>query len=93
MTTLKDGWGLATDGKLLIITDSSPELYWVDPTTWKIVRQLTITDGGTPVPWVNEVGILMPYQNVIMSAVEFRGSCRQTCCIDAFFLLIPLKSF
>ena len=55
-TSLKDGWGLATNGTHLLVTDNTPVLSYVDPATFKVVRTVTINDEGTPVPWVNEVG-------------------------------------
>eukprot|EP00798_Chlamydomonas_sp_ICE-L_P008978 gene8978-16114_t len=54
-TGLSDGWGLATDGKLLIITDSSESLYFVDPDNWTIVKQMTIIDGKLPVKWLEYI--------------------------------------
>ena len=55
-TGLKDGWGLTNDGTHLIVTDSSDTLHWIDPTTFKKIRSLTIKDGDQALPWFNEVG-------------------------------------
>ena len=60
-TELKDGWGLTNDGQYLIVTDSSPTLYWVDPTTFKTVKSLVIKDGDHELPWLNEVSVLSLY--------------------------------
>lgn len=54
-TSLGDGWGLTTDGKLLIATESSPTVHFIDPSTFKTVRKITVTDDNRPVNWVNEV--------------------------------------
>mmetsp|Transcript_19288 Transcript_19288/g.41693 ORF Transcript_19288/g.41693 Transcript_19288/m.41693 type:complete len:293 (+) Transcript_19288:89-967(+) len=54
-TPLSDGWGLTSDGKFLIATDSSPNLYFIDPVTYKLNRTLVIKDGTTPLKWVNEL--------------------------------------
>lgn len=54
-TPLKDGWGLTTDGNLLVATDSTDVLYWLDPDTFEIVRQVSVTDNGIPIKWLNEV--------------------------------------
>jgi glutamine cyclotransferase len=32
---MKDGWGLATDGKVLFGSDGSSTLYQIDPQTFK----------------------------------------------------------
>jgi len=32
---MKDGWGLATDGKVLFGSDGSSTLYSIDPQTFK----------------------------------------------------------
>ena len=36
---LKDGWGLTTDGQLLLATDSSSTLYLIDPHTLQVSRK------------------------------------------------------
>lgn len=32
---MEDGWGLATDGKILYGSDGTPTLYQIDPQTFK----------------------------------------------------------
>ena len=56
-TGLRDGWGLTTDGTHLIATDSSAEIYFLDPSTnpMKVVRKVTAMDAGHPLKWLNEV--------------------------------------
>ncbi len=51
-----EGWGLTTDGKVLIMSDSSAELIFIDPSTWREVKRVTVRDSmGQPVTWVNEL--------------------------------------
>lgn len=57
-TPLKDGWGIATDGTSLIVSDSSATLYWLDPKTLAEQRRVVVHDGELEVPWVNEVTAL-----------------------------------
>lgn len=54
-TPLKDGWGICTDGKSLIISDSSPVLSWIDPRTMALQKTVTVHDGAAHIPWVNEL--------------------------------------
>lgn len=54
-TPLKDGWGITSDGAHLIVGDSSETLYWLDPQTLEVARKVTVTDGGQPVRWLNEL--------------------------------------
>jgi glutamine cyclotransferase len=55
-TPLRDGWGITTDGDLLVLSDGSASLTWVDPAGgFSKVRSVRVTDGGRPVRWLNEV--------------------------------------
>lgn len=53
-----EGWGLATDEseKLLIFSDGSAEIRFLDPKNFVTQRKFTVTDGnGEPVPRLNEL--------------------------------------
>ena len=54
-TPLKDGWGATTDGHYLIVSDGTSNITWLDPMTLKAVKSIAVTDGGKPVPQLNEV--------------------------------------
>lgn len=55
-TPLKDGWGITAAGKLLVLSDGSDKLTWVDPAKgFATVRSVTVKDGDRPVPYLNEV--------------------------------------
>ncbi len=51
----RQGWGLATDGKLLVMSDGSAQLYFVSPKTFTIVRSVTVRRGGKSVNYLNEL--------------------------------------
>jgi glutamine cyclotransferase len=52
----REGWGLTTDGSLLIMSDSTADLVFIDPTTWREVKRVTVRDAiGNPVAWINEL--------------------------------------
>ena len=50
-----EGWGLTHDGTNLIMSDGTPQLRLIDPTTLKEVSRITVRDGGTPVEKLNEL--------------------------------------
>ena len=49
------GWGLSTDGSDLILSDGSNTLYWMDPGTMHVVRQVNVSYQGQPVEYLNEL--------------------------------------
>ncbi|XP_038970730.1 glutaminyl-peptide cyclotransferase isoform X2 [Phoenix dactylifera] len=52
---MQDGWGLATDGKVLFGSDGSSTLYQIDPLTLKVTRMVTVRYGDLEIPYVNEL--------------------------------------
>jgi glutamine cyclotransferase len=50
-----EGWGLATDGTSLIVSDGSHTLSFVDPATFAMQRTINVLDGGQPVFDLNEL--------------------------------------
>ena len=50
-----EGWGLTTDGKNLIVSTGSSNLYYVSPDSFKIVKQVAVTDNYGPVAMINEL--------------------------------------
>ena len=49
------GWGLTTDGSALILSDGTNTLYWLDPGTMQVVRQVNVSYQGQPVEYLNEL--------------------------------------
>lgn len=50
-----EGWGLAYDGKNLILSDGSSTLTYLDPQTYEPVRKLRVTMNGRPIAELNEL--------------------------------------
>jgi len=50
-----DGWGITTDGKNLIVSDGSSNLYYYEPSTFRLLRTQGITENGSPAPNLNEL--------------------------------------
>lgn len=49
------GWGLTTDGSALILSDGSNTLYWLDPGSMQVLRQVNVSYQGQPVEYLNEL--------------------------------------
>jgi glutamine cyclotransferase len=49
------GWGLTNDGRHLIMSDGSPTLRFLDPQTFRVVRQLSVRSEGRHVRRLNEL--------------------------------------
>jgi len=56
-----DGWGLTTDGKELIATDGSSNLYFYNPTDFRLLRKQSVTEGGTLSYNLNELEYIDGY--------------------------------
>ncbi|XWS50455.1 hypothetical protein CRYUN_Cryun12cG0089200 [Craigia yunnanensis] len=52
---MEDGWGLATDGKILYGSDGTSTLYQIDPQTLKVTRKHDIKFNGHDVRYLNEL--------------------------------------
>jgi len=50
-----EGWGLTHDGKNLIMSDGTPNLYFLDPQTLQPISQVTVIAENIPVPRLNEL--------------------------------------
>ncbi len=50
-----EGWGLTHNGRRLIMSDGTPTIRFRDPTTFEVVREIEVTDGGEPVVNLNEL--------------------------------------
>jgi glutaminyl-peptide cyclotransferase len=53
-----EGWGLASDGKRLVMSDGSAVLRWLSPPTFRETGRLSVTDRGRPVGNLNELEIV-----------------------------------
>ena len=50
-----EGWGLTADGSALILSDGTNTLYWLDPGTMQVVRQVNVSYQGQSVEYLNEL--------------------------------------
>jgi glutamine cyclotransferase len=50
-----EGWGLTHDGESLIMSDGTDQLRFLDPSTLKTTRTISVTDGGEPIDQLNEL--------------------------------------
>lgn len=50
-----EGWGLTNDGHLLILSDGTNRIRFIDPQTFKTVRAISINDNGQPLMELNEL--------------------------------------
>jgi glutaminyl-peptide cyclotransferase len=50
-----EGWGLTTDGNVLIATDGSSNLYFYEPGSFRLLRTQSVTENGSLVSNINEV--------------------------------------
>jgi glutamine cyclotransferase len=51
-----EGWGLTTDGDaLLVMSDGSAVLRFLDPASFRVVRRLEVRDGARPLTLLNEL--------------------------------------
>jgi glutamine cyclotransferase len=50
-----EGWGLATDGLALILSDGTDTLRWLDPATFQVTRTVSVTNAGRPLAQLNEL--------------------------------------
>jgi len=53
-----EGWGLATDGARLVMSDGTDQLFFRDPTTFAEVGRVAVRDGDEPVRNLNELEVV-----------------------------------
>jgi len=51
----REGWGLTTDGKCLIMSDGSSELFFMNPATFTPIRSVKVKLSGKEVSYLNEL--------------------------------------
>jgi len=52
------GWGMTTDGTNLIVSDGSSSIQYFQPSTFKLLKRINVTESGVPVPNVNELELI-----------------------------------
>jgi len=56
-----EGWGMTTDGKSLIISTGSSNLYFVEPATFKVQKTVGVYNQYGPVASINELELIKGY--------------------------------
>ena len=56
-----EGWGMTTDGKDLIVSDGTSNLYYYEPSTFRLLRTQSVTEGGTLAFNINELEYIDGY--------------------------------
>ncbi len=51
----KEGWGLTTDGHLLIMSDGTEKLTYLDPISLNVSKKITVTENGAAKQNLNEL--------------------------------------
>ncbi len=51
----REGWGLTSDGKNLILSDGTTKLFFLDPQTFAIRATKEVKLNGRPIPLINEL--------------------------------------
>ncbi len=50
-----EGWGITNDGKNLIVSDGTSNLYFYEPSTFRLLRTQAVTDAGNLAYNINEL--------------------------------------
>lgn len=50
-----EGWGLTNDGTNMIVSDGSSNLYFYEPSTFRLLRTQSVTEDGNPALNLNEL--------------------------------------
>ena len=56
-----EGWGITNDGKNLIVSDGSSNLYFYEPSTFRLLRTQSVTDAGSLAYNMNEMELIDGY--------------------------------
>ena len=56
-----EGWGITNDSTHLIVSDGTSNLYFYDPSTFRLMRTQGVTEAGTPSYNINELEYINGY--------------------------------
>ena len=54
-----EGWGLTQDGEQLIMSNGSSTLYFLDPDSYRVLDQVTVTRNGQEIVRINELEYIL----------------------------------
>lgn len=71
-----EGWGIASDGKKLFMSDGSSKIQCREPASLKILKTLNVHDGKEPITGINELEFIKGeiWANIFMQSVIVRIS-------------------
>ncbi|KAJ3672546.1 hypothetical protein LUZ60_007267 [Juncus effusus] len=55
MHKMRDGWGLATDGKILFGSDGTSSLYHINPSNFQVLKRVTVKYQDREIMFLNEL--------------------------------------
>jgi len=69
-----EGWGLTTDGKVLIMSDGTNQIRFIDPTDFHVIRSIPVFLAGKPLTNLNELEYVQGeiYANVWQTPIVVR---------------------
>jgi glutaminyl-peptide cyclotransferase len=53
-----EGWGLTTNGSYILMSNGSSTIFYRDPSSFKVVKSLGVTDNNGPVQNINELELI-----------------------------------
>ncbi len=56
-----EGWGLTNDGKNLIVSTGGSDLFYYNPSTFKLIKTQTVMENGSPAYNINELEYINGY--------------------------------
>jgi glutamine cyclotransferase len=57
----KEGWGLTTDGRSLIMSDGTNTLTYLDPNSFQVIKTIGVSENGYAKDYLNELEIINGY--------------------------------
>ncbi len=57
----RDGWGMTTDGQYLITSDGTSNIAYREPSTFRTMKIVSVTDNNGPVGNINELELVKGY--------------------------------
>jgi glutamine cyclotransferase len=56
-----EGWAMTTNGKEIIASDGTSNLYFYEPGTFRLLRTISVTESGSLTLWINELEFIDGY--------------------------------
>jgi glutamine cyclotransferase len=57
----KEGWGMTTDGKQIIMSDGSNLLTYINPSDFSVIKTISVSENGFALDFVNELEYIKGY--------------------------------